>query len=397
MPQNWKTYKLEDLGMIVTGKTPSSKFPEDYGDDTPFVTPTDFSNFHKHATHTARNLSVIGREKLSKKVLPPNSVLVTCIGSQMGKVTINKQDVVTNQQLNSIIINGKVDSDYLYYKLISIHEDLRTIAGGGSTMPLLNKTDFENIEITIPPLPEQCAITSILSALDDKIENNLVMNKTLEDMAMALYKHWFVDGIIDKPSTLRDFVDLNPRLSIKKGSIAPYVNMKSLPTEGMSVSDFERAKVKGGAKFQNGDTLFARITPCLENGKTAFVDFLDGGEVGFGSTEFLVFRVKKGVSKYWAYCLSREQNFVNHAVSTMIGTSGRQRVQNDPLLQYELPEIDLDAMANFDNRVKPWFNQVKNNTDENQTLTQLRNTLLPKLISGEVRVKDVEKEIQQAV
>ena len=397
MPENWKIYKLADLGNVVTGKTPSSKFPNDFGDIVPFVTPTDFSNYHKHVTFTARSLSLKGKKKLSNKLLPHNSVLVTCIGSQMGKIVINKEEVLTNQQLNSIITNEKVDSDFLYYKLISIHDELRTIAGGGSTMPLLNKTDFENIEITIPEINEQKAIASILSALDDKIENNLAMNRTLEDMAMALYKHWFVDDLNGNENTLADYVTLNPRLSIKKGTVAAYVNMKALPTEGMSVSEIDRLAVKGGAKFQNGDTLLARITPCLENGKTAFVDFLKGEEIGFGSTEFLVLRAKEHVSKYWVYCLSRDNTLVNHAVQCMIGTSGRQRVQNDPFLQYELPKIDSSQMGEFDEVVEPWFVTVKHYTDENRKLTQIRDTLLPKLINGEVRVKGVEHNIKQAV
>src|SRR5690606_19096083 len=120
-------------------------------------------------------------------------VLVTCIGSQMGKVVVNRTEVLTNQQLNSIIPNGTANSDFLYYKLSSIHEQLRTMAGAGSTMPMLNKSDFGKIEIKIPEIEEQKSIGSILSALDDKIELNLQMNKTLEEMAMALYKHWFVD------------------------------------------------------------------------------------------------------------------------------------------------------------------------------------------------------------
>jgi type I restriction enzyme S subunit len=196
---------------------------------------------------------------------------------------------------------------------------------------------------------------------------------------------------------LGDFIDLNPRLSIKKGTEASFVEMKALPTDVMSVSDIALKKFKGGSKFQNGDTLFARITPCLENGKTAFVDFLEGEEIAFGSTEFLVMRAKQGISKYWTYCISRDPVFRKFSISTMVGTSGRQRVQNDPFLSYEMAKPPISVFDSFTKEVKPWFYQVRQNTLENQTLTKLRDTLLPKLISGEVRVKDVEQTVAAAL
>lgn len=268
--------------------------------------------------------------------------------------------------------------------------------------------------IDCPLYNEQKSIASILSALDDKIELNLQMNKTLEEMALALYKHWFVDfgpfqdgefvdselGAIPKGwknAILGDLINLNPRLSLAKGSQASFVEMKVLPIDVMLVSDVAQKEFKGGAKFQSGDTLFARITPCLENGKTAFVDFLESGEIAFGSTEFLVMRAKEGVSKYWTYCLARDTNFRNFAISTMVGTSGRQRVQNDPFLSYEIPQPPKEIFNSFSEIAEPWFNQIRVNTIENQTLIQLRDTLLPKLISGEVRVKDVEKTLSEVL
>ncbi|MEQ9307589.1 MAG: hypothetical protein RJQ14_27000, partial [Marinoscillum sp.] len=196
---------------------------------------------------------------------------------------------------------------------------------------------------------------------------------------------------------LGDFVDLNPRLSLSKGAEASFVEMKALPTDVMSVSEVVKKEFKGGTKFQNGDTLFARITPCLENGKTAYVDFLNGSEIAFGSTEFLVMRAKDGVSKYWTYCVSRDPVFRRFSISTMVGTSGRQRVQNDPFLGYELAKPPSEIFNSFSEVVEPWFVKIRSNTIENQTLTALRDTLLPKLISGEVRVKDVEQTVAEVL
>ena len=173
--------------------------------------------------------------------------------------------------------------------------------------------------------------------------------------------------------------------------------MKVLPTNLMSVSNVARKEFKGGAKFQNGDTLFARITPCLENGKTAFVDFLNDDEIAFGSTEFLVMRSKQEVSKYWVYCLARDSNFRKFSISTMVGTSGRQRVQNDPFLSFELAKPSSEIFNSFSEIVEPWFSQVRLNTISNQTLTSLRDTLLPKLISGEIRLKEFIEQVENVI
>lgn len=114
----WKEYKLGEIGKVITGKTPSSKFPDEFGNEMLFVTPSDYCNYNKWASSTERFLSKKGIEKLRSKILPTGSLLVTCIGSDMGKVVMNKIPVITNQQINSIIPSDKFDSDFNYYKLI---------------------------------------------------------------------------------------------------------------------------------------------------------------------------------------------------------------------------------------------------------------------------------------
>ncbi|WP_339714503.1 restriction endonuclease subunit S [uncultured Kriegella sp.] len=372
MPENWKTYKLGEILQIKNGKTK----PKNKG-----IYPIYGGN------------GILGYG--DKTNLNEEAILIGRVGAYCGAVYYENRELWVSDNSLFGIAKNKNNSKFIYYLLKKANLNQFST---GSSQPLLTQGTLNSLEFEIPENDsEQRAIANILSAIDDKIENNLAMNKTLEDMAMTLYKHWFVDFGQELENTLADYVNLNPRLSIKKGELASYVNMKALPTEGMSVSEVDKVVVKGGAKFQNGDTLLARITPCLENGKTAYVDFLEENEIGFGSTEFLVLRAKEGISKYWVYCLSRDINLVNHAVSCMIGTSGRQRVQNDPFLQYELPEINEETMVSFEKKVEPWFKKVKANTNENQTLTKLRDTLLPKLISGEVRLKEFEEEITAAL
>ena len=140
-----------------------------------------------------------------------------------------------------------------------------------------------------------------------------------------------------------DFIDFNPRLSLKRGDIATKVAMDKLKPFTKKIPETEKAEFNGGAKFCNGDTVMARITPCLENGKTAYVDMLDDGEIGFGSTEFIVMRAKTGISDpQFVYYTAINPVFRNVAIKSMVGSSGRQRVQQSVLEELELSVPDLD-------------------------------------------------------
>jgi type I restriction enzyme S subunit len=142
--------EIKDFGNVVTGKTPSSESPEDFGNEMPFVTPGDFKNYNKFALGAERNLSLTGYSKLKNKILPNGAVIVTCIGSDMGKISIAVTDCITNQQMNSIVVKETFYTDFLYYYLQSISNEIKGIAMGGSTMPMLSKSDFEKIEIIKP-------------------------------------------------------------------------------------------------------------------------------------------------------------------------------------------------------------------------------------------------------
>ena len=142
---------------------------------------------------------------------------------------------------------------------------------------------------------------------------------------------------------IADFIDFNPRLSLKKGAIVTKVAMDKLKPFTKKIPETEKAEFNGGAKFCNGDTVMARITPCLENGKTAYVDMLDDGEIGFGSTEFIVMRAKTGISDpQFVYYTAINPVFRNVAIKSMVGSSGRQRVQQSVLEELELSVPNLD-------------------------------------------------------
>ena len=236
------------------------------------------------------------------------------------------------------------------------------------------------------------------------------MNETLEAMARAIFKSWFVDfdpipGLGPhkewQDSTLSkipkgwrvvkvsEAFEINPLRSIKRGKEYAYVGMASLPTASARVTDFAFRKFTGsGSKFKNGDVLLARITPCLENGKTTLVDFLTEDEYGWGSTEFIVFGPKEPLNMWFVYCVARDQEFRNHAIRSMSGTSGRQRVETGCFNNYMIVISPADVINKFGDIVGSWFNQMKVNDDQSISLAFIRDALLPKLLSGEIRVRN---------
>jgi type I restriction enzyme S subunit len=387
----WKECKLGDVGTVVTGKTPSCQCPEDFGDKVPFVTPSDYKTYRKRVSHAERKLSAAGVSKLKNKLLPPESVMVTCIGSDMGKVAINKIPVVTNQQINSIIPNSKVvNSDFLYYALVDSYPVLRSYGLAGTAVPIVNKNDFEGISILIPSLQEQDAIASVLSSLDDKIDLLHRQNRTLEALAEALFRKRFVEGADPawEKGTLGDIAEINPQRNLKKGELAPYLDMQNMPTEGSFPKDWVMREYNGGMKFKNGDTLLARITPCLENGKTAYVNFFDENVVGYGSTEYIVLSSKRPeIPSTYFYILARSNDFRDYAIQNMTGTSGRQRVSAESISSYEIRIPPAGLLKEFEKVAAANFEKIKQNSFQIRTLSRLRDTLLPKLMSGEVRVR----------
>ena len=194
-------------------------------------------------------------------------------------------------------------------------------------------------------------------------------------------------------------LEINPSRQLSKGAVAPYLKMAGMPTQGHAPDSWIEREVGSGMKFRNGDTLVARITPCLENGKTAYVDFLKHGEVGWGSTEYIVLRPWEPIPSVFAYLLARSNEFRTFAVRQMTGSSGRQRVPAQSLVQYELvaPAVDSPVFTALGEAVNPLFERVRSAMQQCRTLAALRDTLLPKLISGELRVPDAERIVGRCV
>ena len=175
---------------------------------------------------------------------------------------------------------------------------------------------------------------------------------------------------------LSDVIDFNPKEKLSKGSLAKKVSMDKLQPYTKVVSSFDIAKYNGGAKFRNGDTIMARITPCLENGKTSFVDFLDDDEVAFGSTEFVVMRAKEGVTdSQYIYYLATSPEFRKVAIQSMVGSSGRQRVQQGVLNEYEIALPPLEEQKRIAAILSALDDKIEINRKINENLEQQAQAL----------------------
>ncbi len=325
------------------------------------------------------------------------------------------------------------DARFLAYYLKSreFWDFIRGVLGDKSAQPNASASTMTAAPFRAPrDEAEQRAIAHVLGTLDDKIELNRRMNETLETMARALFKSWFVDfepvrakiegrwrrgeslpglpaehydlfpnRLVDSElgeipegwevKALGEVVQLNPREPMKRGTLAPYLDMAALPTSGSSPDSPVLREYKSGTRFRNGDTLLARITPCLENGKTAFVQSLATGTVGWGSTEFIVLRAVPPVPPEYTYLLARDAGFREHAIQSMTGTSGRQRVQVDALLPYSLPNPPAEVWTEFSALISPIYAQIEVNRQESLALAAQRDTLLPGLVSREVGVAEL--------
>ena len=217
-----------------------------------------------------------------------------------------------------------------------------------------------------------------------------LINHHLEQMAKASFERLLIEGVRDEPlGMLSNIAEINPLRSIQKGKEAVYIEMANLPTNGSFPTNWAVRAFSGGMKFKNGDTIMARITPCLENGKTAYIDFLEEDEIAFGSTEYIVIAPKANYCHEMFYFLARNTDFVSYAVQNMNGSSGRQRVAGETIGAYELHIPPQENIEEFAKIASPIMTLIAHNALESRNLTVLRDTLLPRLMSGELSVADL--------
>lgn len=279
-----------------------------------------------------------------------------------------------------------LDIKWAYYRFLTY--DINSM-DSGSAIPSTDRYEIYAIEVDLPAIDEQKREVKLLECFDDKIANITEINDNLQQQAFALFDKLMIDADNDE-CTVSDYAYLNPKRVLAKNQIARSIDMSQLSTSGAFPLGWDIKPFNGGMRFANGDTLLARITPCLENGKTAFVDFLDKDEVAFGSTEYIVLAPRNGVPPEMLYCLARYPAFVDYAVKNMNGSSGRQRVSAETIGQFQLPKFVKQSLSAFREAVTPMFLKMRYNSLENMRLAELRDALLPKLMSGEIDVSDIQ-------
>lgn len=331
-----------------------------------------------------------------KKTFQRDDILYSEIRPQNRRfayVDFSPIDYIASTKL--MVIRAKKDvvsPKYLYYflKNSSTVAELQLLAETRSgTFPQITFSEVANLTIPVPSLAVQEVIVQTMQCLEDKITCNEQINDNLQQQAFSVFDN-LIANAENNDYTVSDYAFLNPKRTLAKNQVARSIDMSQLSTSGAFPSGWEMKPFNGGMRFTNGDTLLARITPCLENGKTAFIDFLDDGEVAFGSTEYIVLAPKNDTPPEMLYCLARYPAFVDYAVKNMNGSSGRQRVSAETVGQYRLPLFDKHSLVLFKGVVSPMFLKMRYNSLENMRLAELRDALLPKLMSGEIDVSAVQ-------
>ena len=335
-------------------------------------------------------------DSLNKANAHRGDIVITHRGT-LGQIAFIPHDsrydrYVISQSQFRVRCNDKVLPEYLVYYFhtpIGQHKLLSNASQVGVPALARPSSTFQQIEVVLPELSIQKRVVEIISTIQKKIANNQELNDNLQQQAFSVFDN-LIANAENNDYTVSDYAFLNPKRTLAKNQVARSIDMSQLSTSGAFPSGWEMKPFNGGMRFTNGDTLLARITPCLENGKTAFIDFLDDGEVAFGSTEYIVLAPKNDTPPEMLYCLARYPAFVDYAVKNMNGSSGRQRVSAETVGQYRLPLFDKHSLVLFKEVVSPMFLKMRYNSLENMRLAELRDALLPKLMSGEIDVAAVQ-------
>jgi type I restriction enzyme S subunit len=427
MAGEWREFCIEDIAEVIGGGTPSTKDEENFNGAIPWVTPKDLSgHFFRYISCGERNLSEKGLGNSSARLLPQNAVLLTT-RAPVGYVAIASNPIATNQGFRSLVVREGFFHEFVYYLLKANTERLKSHATG-TTFGELSGSTLKRMQFLFPPEAEQRAIAHILGTLDDKIELNRKMNETLEAIARAIFKSWFIDfdPVRAKaegrdPGLPKEIADLFPDsfedselgkiprgwrvkrlgeickkpqygftasakeevvgpkfLRITDINKLPWIEWATVPYCEISSDDYEKYKL------QIGDFLIARMA---DPGHGVFIE--EDAEAVFASYLIRFRPVDLRYGRYLQYW-QRSSSFWNLINARKAGTTrfslNAQDLSGFPLLIPSFPILE-----SFTALIAPLRQRVVHNVKESRTLAAIRDALLPKLISGEIRVKDAER------
>lgn len=417
--EEWKEYKLGDLGEVIGGATPSTKNISYYDGNIPWITPKDLSNYYdRYISYGERMISEEGFKSCSCKILPKGSVLFSS-RAPIGYVAIAANDLCTNQGFKSIIPNIKViDSEFLYYLLVYNKSRIEAM-GSGTTFKEVSGNVMRNVTVFIPNLQSQKSIVSILSSLDDKIELNRRINENLELQAQALFKSWFVDfepfkngkfvdselGMIPegwKVGTIGDYSKIRSGFAFKsswwtnKG--VKIVKIKNISSSGnLDMNDCSYVSKENTLKAKEfslkpGDLLIAMTGATI--GKFCIVPILKE-EMYVNQRVGKFFLGEEPILKVpFIYGLLKSENIISQIINKGQGSAQPNISANDiETISIILPPEDI--ISKYNELVSPYFSLLIKNLNECDYLANLRDTLLPKLMSGELKLSEMETKLDE--
>ena len=399
MMRKWKTCTIGDLGMVVGGATPSTKKTENYdGGIISWITPKDLAGFSgRFISHGERNITEQGLKSCSTHLMPAHTVLFSS-RAPIGYIAIANQEVCTNQGFKSVVPNEGTDYMFLYY-LLKYNKDKIENLGSGTTFKEISGSTMRSIEVLVPvSIEEQRQIASVLSTLDDKIEKNMEVNDNLTEQARSIFQSWFIDyepfgGSMPsdwKPATLGQIAVIkadswspakNPDVVVEHYSIPSY--------DAQRYPVFEIASgIKSNKYLLTSDSvMISKLNPDTKRIWRPMC--LSGHPVC--STEFIVYEAKKKGQRDYIYSLIDSVPFFNHLCSHTTGsTNSRQRATPKSTLNFALYLPPDSVIEDFCQIVTPMYDLIASNVSENQSLAKTRDNLLPRLMSGELDVADID-------
>ena len=386
-------YKLKDIGTIITGTTPKTKNKDYYNSkDFLFVGPTDLK-IGKYVRESEKYVSLKAYNDYSSRFIGKNSLMIDCIGSDMGNVALSVDKVLTNQQINSItdINENNFNVEFLYYLFSTMKKYFHQIGTNGSTMPIINKTMFEEIEVEIPNKVIQDKIAYILSKIDMKIDYNIHTNNNLLELIDVIYK--------ENISNINKFKKANEIADITIGKTPPRkikecFSFNDEDIKWLSISDLGKC---GMYVWNTNEKLTQKaideynVIVIPEN--TIVLSFkLTVGRIAITANKMATneaiahFNLKDQTMLYYLYCYLKNFDYRKLGSTSSIATAVNSKIIKE--MPIGIP--DGSKLYWFNEKIKPLFEKIKLNESENRTLEQLRETLLPKLMNGEIDIDKIE-------
>ena len=378
----WRDKAIGDLGTVVTGSTPPSRHPDWFGNEVPFVTPSDMNEGDRRPS-PGRCLSRLGRVGLRTRIVPANAVAFVCIGATIGKVCLLPTESVTNQQINTIVPNSDTDSRFLYYLLRYAAQGIAQGASGAAT-PIINKSVFASVVVRVPDLATQVGIGQVLGSFDDLIENNRRRVEVLEEMARAIYREWFVKfrypGHSDVP-----LIDSSLGPIPENWEIRPIADVAEIKYGvGLSRKDLRDGDVPvyGAAKVigvHDTPTVLERTIVMGCRGSCGQVAITE--DRAFVTNNSFTITPKPEYGQLWLY------RFLEHrGVSEFIGGSAQPQITLTSIAGLDVPIATRETRETYENAVRPLADNVWRLQGLIAKLVETRDLLLPKLVTGQFDV-----------